>query len=141
MVSQGEIVLQTLQGELVFPFSWLPAGASVLVPEQNACPFVPNETIAVRGYGCGIYPENCGAVTVEAIGPGNITVRNHTTQPIPQTQVVLRSCDPESGIYIGGDAVCLFIDDLQSGELRQLPAELQDHTEVVCILPMSEKIT
>ena len=117
-LAQGAVVLEWEDRRMVFELRDLPPGARVLVLEKDRQRFFMGMPTGCYGWETESYPEDMGHVTAEDAGGMYIAVINHTEGIVPVAEICYRSCDPSSGMYIGGISYRVEVRDLQPGERR-----------------------
>ena len=116
--TQGAVVLEWEDRRMVFELWDIPPGARVLVLEKDKQRFFMGMPTGCYGWETESYPEDMGHVTAEDAGGMYIAVNNHTEGIVPVAEICYRSCDPGSGMYIGGISYRVEVRDLQPGERR-----------------------
>ena len=117
-IAEGAVVLEWGDGRMVFELFDLPPGERVLVLEKDRQPFRLEAPSACYGWETEAYPESAGHVTVEDAGGMFMAVTNHTNSIVPVIRICYKSCDPGSGMLIGGISYSVTLRDLQPGERR-----------------------
>ena len=117
-IDQGAVVLEWENKRMVFEVYDVPPGARVLVLEKDKQLFNPQTPTGCYGWETESYPEDIGFVTAEDAGGMYIAVTNPTDGIVPVAEICYRSCDPGSGMYIGGASYRVEVRDLQPGERR-----------------------
>jgi hypothetical protein len=117
-IAQGAVVMEWEDRRMVFELQDLPPGAKVLVLEKDKQRFCSQTPTGCYGWETESYPEDMGHVTAEDAGGMYMAVTNYTDGIVPVAEVRYRSCDPGSGMFIGGTSYGVEVRDLQPGERR-----------------------
>ena len=117
-IAEGAVVLEWEDSRMVFELFDLPPGERVLVLEKDRQIFRQGAPSACYGWETEAYPENTSHVTVEDGGGMYMAVTNRMDSVIPVIQICYKSCDPGSGMMIGGISYSVTLRDLQPGERR-----------------------
>lgn len=120
MVTGGAVIVETGEERLVFEFTFLPPGGTVLVLEKDRRPYLHESPVTCYGWTKEEYPENPGLVSVESRGLDGLTITNHTGCTVPSIQVHYKNYDEEKGMFLGGVSYCLVEKDLMPREVRVL---------------------
>ena len=119
-IAEGAVVLEWGEGRMVFELFDLPPGERVLVLEKDRQSFRQGTPSGCYGWETEAYPENTGHVTVEDAGGMHMAVTNYAAGVIPVVQIWYKSCDPGSGMLIGGISYSVTLRNLQPGERRHV---------------------
>lgn len=119
-LAAGAVVLEWKDARMVFELYDLPPGERVLVLEKDRQRFRQGAPSACYGWETESYPENTGLVTVEDAGGMCMSVTNCTDDTVPVVRICYKSCDPGSGMFIGGISYSAEVRDLQPGEQRHI---------------------
>ena len=119
-LAAGAVILEWEENRLVFELYDLPPGERVLVLEKDRQSFQSGVPTNCYGWETEAYPENMGFVTVEDAGGMSMAVTNCTDGTLPVVQICYKSCDPGSGMYIGGISYRVEVRDLLPGERRYI---------------------
>lgn len=118
LISRGAVILLQKDRHLVFEFTALPPGASVLVLEKSRQLYYAESPEACWGWAQKEYPENTGAVTVWESGSKSLNIRNMSGCALKGVVVLFKNFDAESGMYIGGISYPVCAEHLAAGEER-----------------------
>lgn len=119
-VAEGAVVLEWGEDRMVFELYDLPPGERVLVLEKDRQQYRQGTPTGCYGWEMEAYPENVGHVTVEDAGGMFMAVTNWIDSEIPAVRICYKSCDPGSGMFIGGISYRVELHDLQPGERRMI---------------------
>jgi len=119
-IAKGAVVLEWGEDRMVFELYDLPQGERILVLEKDRQRFRQGTPSGCYGWETEAYPEYAGHVTVEDAGGMYMAVTNCTDSEIPVVQVSYKTCDPGSGIFIGGISYSVEVRNLQPGESRMV---------------------
>ena len=119
-LAEGAVVLEWEDVRMVFELYDVPPDGKVLVLEKDRQRFRKGVPLACYGWETEAYPENSGSVTVEDAGGMCMTVTNNTDAILPVVQICYKSCDPGSGMFIGGISYRVDVRDLLPGERRHI---------------------
>lgn len=117
-IAEGAVVLEWGDERMVFELFDLPPGERVLVLEKDRQLFRHGVPSGCYGWETEAYPESTGHVTVEDAGGMYMAATNHTGSVIPVVRICYKSCDPGSGMLIGGISYSVELYDLLPGERR-----------------------
>lgn len=120
MVTGGAVIVEMGEERLVFEFTFLPPGGTVLVLEKDRRPYLHECPVTCYGWTKEEYPENPGLVSVESRGFDGMMITNHTGCTVPSIQVHYKNYDTEKGMFLGGISYCLEEKDLMPREVRAL---------------------
>ena len=119
-LAAGAVILEWEDSRMVFEIFDIPPGEKVLVLEKDRQSFRCGVPVNCYGWGREAYPENTGFVTVEDAGGMHMAVTNVTGDKLPVVQICYKSCDPGSGIFIGGISYRVEVRDMLPGERRYI---------------------
>lgn len=119
-IAAGAVVLEWGESRMVFELYDLPRGERVLVLEKDRQRFRRGMPSGCYGWEAEMYPENMGIVTAEDAGGMRMAVTNLGDSEIPVTRICYKTCDPGSGMFIGGISYSVEVRNLQPGETRIL---------------------
>lgn len=119
-LAEGAVVLEWEDARMVFELYDIPQNEKVLVLEKDRQRFQKGIPTACYGWKTEAYPENSGFVTVEDAGGMCMTIANVTDGKLPVVQICYKSCDPGSGMFIGGISYRTEVRDLLPGERRHI---------------------
>lgn len=119
-LSAGAVVLEWEDTRMVFELYDIPPGEKVLVLEKDRHQFRRDVPASCYGWETEAYTENPGHVTVEDAGGMCLYITNCTDGVLPVVQICYKSCDPGSGMFIGGISFRVEVRDLLPGERRQI---------------------
>lgn len=119
-IAEGAVVLEWGEERMVFELYDLPPGERILVLEKDRQRFRRESPTGCYGWEMEAYPETTDSVTVEDAGGMWIAITNHTDSEIPVARVCYKTCDPGSGMFIGGISYSAEVRNLQPGERRLL---------------------
>lgn len=120
LVSEGAVVLDWGEDQMVFEFSWLPPGQKVLVLEKKRKSFFLPVDMRCYGWSTEVYPVNTGEVTVEETGSKEISFINRSSAIISNATAMFKHYDAQSDMYIGGITYSVAAEQLQPGEIRSI---------------------
>ena len=119
-LDSGAVILEWEEVRMVFELYDLPPGEKVLVLEKDRQRFRRDLPINCYGWETEACPESTGAVIVEDAGGMCMSVYNCTDDILPVVQICYKSCDPGSGMFIGGISYRTEVRDLLPGERRHI---------------------
>lgn len=121
-VSYGQVFL-TLQGqEYLFEFTYLPAGARLLVPEKNRLPYV-REKIADCRCGemvLGNFAVEDSGIRLTPKGMSGILLENQTDRDLQNVQLYYKLYLSENAVYIGGKTYQMTVGSLPAGGKQEI---------------------
>lgn len=115
-VEQGQILLCQAGRELCFDFFYLPPGAEMLVLDRGRHLYAPGPVTACRGWAEAAAPDDLELVTVVEEGMCTLHITNPGATPLHNLTLYFKNFDPESGIYLGGIAYEINIEQLLPGQ-------------------------
>ena len=118
-VERGAVILQIDQQRYVFELYAIPPGGCVYVCESEKKEFTTNPVTACTGWAAeDVWHDTSGLLTITEVGMGTINITNLTDRELPYIQLLYKSYDKESGVYIGGICHTQDILSLEPGESR-----------------------
>lgn len=120
LVVGGAVILEIGRERMIFEFSFLPPGSTVLVLEKDRKLYTRQAPVSCYGWTREEYPENPGLVSVESMGLTGWMITNHTGVTVPSVEVHYKNYDPETGMFLGGISYQVIETDLMPREVRLL---------------------
>lgn len=118
-IQQGAVVLEIDQEQYVFEIFAVPPGECVFVCESERKQFTNMTITACSGWAVeDTWPAIQGLFTISEIGMDTLEIKNLTDQMVPHIQLLYKSYDQESNVYIGGICHTLEVLSLRPGESR-----------------------
>ncbi len=118
-IERGAVVLEIEGERYVFEIYGIPPGESVFVCELDKKGFTPQPVTACSGWAVeDVWLDTQSLLNIEQTGMGTLKITNISNQTLPYVQLLYKSYDMESGVYIGGILHTLDILSLQPGESR-----------------------
>ena len=118
-VERGAVVLEMHAERYVFEIYGIPPGESVFVCELDKKAFTTQPVTACSGWAVeDVWLDTQSQLNIEQTGMDTLKITNISNQVLPYIQLLYKSYDAESGLYIGGIVHTLDILSLQPGEVR-----------------------
>ncbi len=118
MLETGQVCMTQAGRELRFTFRFLPAGASVLVLDENRSVFCQGEVTRCIGSAIGSSEDATELVTLRETGMATILVTNPGTEKLRDVRIYFKNYDPQSNMYLGGIAYEINIHSLAPGQTQ-----------------------
>ena len=116
LIKEGTVTLESEDGVRSFFFTYLPAGASVLVPEAGRVKEKPEAVIRCVGDVELCNAEELDFLKVAHVDPVTLTVTNTDDESHEDICLYYKDHDSPSGMYIGGQTQCVTIPKLLPGQ-------------------------
>lgn len=117
MIPYAHIILRTQNTSYIFDGYLLAPGASVLIPEKYALPYIPpKEVISCFGWATVMQQAQTYSITIEEIGMGELCVTNLSGSQLTNLTLYHKTYLPKEDLYIGGAAFVSRIDRIDAGE-------------------------
>lgn len=115
---------------LAFSASQIPAGASVIVLEQNKASYEsdPYFSCTATVTRTDDFNLNEDRIKINQEDDGTFTVYNISDETIPQVKVLFKSYIPEENIYVGGITYTVTVSDLEPGMGENISTSHYDPT-------------
>jgi len=113
-IGEATVTLQNEGQVLCFYAQCIPAGAKVLVLEQNGAAYVHTTYDACTGHVTQRHPNALTPqqLQIREADMGSLTVTNLTQMPMEQVILYYKTCSPDGSFYIGGITYSAVIENL-----------------------------
>lgn len=120
MIGKGEVILYCTDRILLFDFTNLPAGESILVLERNRSLFGADTVTDVQVMICKDAAPADNTVVAWVEEPGSIRLENTADSTLADVRVFYKTYDAESKMYIGGITYSAIASELKAEEIRTI---------------------
>lgn len=120
-LERGAVLLETESGQYVFEFYALPPGERVFVVEASRKPYITGAVLSCDGWAAEEEePDYRNFLEIRESGPGILRVTNTAENLLPQLELIYKTYDEASGVYIGGICYRVQLQPLRPGESHVL---------------------